>query len=432
MSWVLNCIYGALGALLFPYWLWKLPTADRYRAGIAERLGAYPVLPEGPTRLWVHCASVGEASIPRRLVAELRDRHPNWEIVFSTNTDTGASRLRDLYPQCRVFYMPLDFSFCTDRALDRVRPRAVVLVELEVWPNFLEACRKRNIPTAIVSGRIGHGSRKLLRALHRLWPPLWDPVRLCCARSADDAAGFRAAGVPPDRIFACGSLKYDALKVEPDAGKRAELAHLFGIRPDTPVLVAGSTHRGEEVAIGRAYRDLKIRHRDLRLIVAPRHIERAAEAAAALEARGLPVARRTALAAGGPGPPEDAVIVLDTIGELTACYGLATCAFVGRSLSPPGGGQNMMEPAALGKPVLVGPHTGNFKPEMNLLSRSDAVVVVRDSTELAREVDRVLRNPDEARRLGNAAQQVILQSQGATGRTLEMLEALLAVERPVR
>jgi len=430
MSFLLDCLYLVAGTCLLPYWLWKLPTARRYRSGILQRLGFAPkAYPRGSRRLWVHCASVGEAALPARLLTELKQRYPDWQIVFSTNTDTGAARLRELYPGSSVFYMPLDFSPCVRMALRRVRPDLVMLVELELWPNFAEVCRLLGVPMAIINGRIGPGSRRLLRLLSRLWPPLWGAVRLCCARSQQDAAGFVDAGLPADRIFDCGMLKCDGLAAQPDADREGHLRAVFAIQADAPVLVAGSTHRGEEAILGAAYRDLKIGHRSLRMVVAPRHIERAAEVIAALRARGLPVVSKTALDTGAARALGDEVIVLDTIGDLVACYGLATCAFVGRSLVPPGGGQNVMEPAALGKPVLTGLYTANFRPEMSLLKAVGAALVVRDHVELRRDIDRLLSSPGLAERMGTAGRAVVLHARGATLRTMEKLEPLLRSAR---
>jgi 3-deoxy-D-manno-octulosonic-acid transferase len=429
MHLLLDCLYVLGGALLLPYWLYKLPQAPRYRAGLLERLGRSPELPPEPKRLWIHCASVGEAAIPRRLVAELAERHPNWETVFSTNTDTGAARLRELYPESTVFYMPLDLSLAAWSALQRIRPDVVVLVELELWPNFVDACRRRGVPVAIINGRIGAGSRAMLGLLGRLWGRLWDAVSVCCARSADDAEGFAAAGMPPERVFECGMLKCDGLSVEADASKLRHLHELFAIDPRSAVLVAGSTHRGEEVAVATAYRDLKRDRRDLRLIIAPRHVERAGEVLAAVRARGLPVAAKTDLEAGRATASGDEVIVVDTIGDLVDCYALATCVFVGRSLVPPGGGQNVMEPAALGKPVLVGPHMANFAPEMRMLRDAGAAVVVRSRAELARQVAHLLAEPAEVERMGRAGRRTITDSRGATRRTMERLEPLLKSAR---
>ncbi|MHC4789639.1 MAG: 3-deoxy-D-manno-octulosonic acid transferase, partial [Planctomycetota bacterium] len=367
MNWILNALYLVAGLFLLPYWAWKLPRAERYRAGIRQRFGFSPILPGGVMRLWVHCASVGEAAIPRELVSRLARRHPDWQFAFSTNTNTGAARLRELYPDWPVFYMPLDFSPCVQLALQRARPRAVLLVELELWPNFAEACASAGVPMAIVNGRISPNSRRLLRAVSRLWPRLWDAVRVCCARSQADALSFERAGLPADRILNCGMLKCDGLPLEADRERQAELRELFAIEPGQPVLVGGSTHRGEEAVLATSYRTLLRSHRTLRLIVAPRHMERSREVVAAVRGRGLPVVTMTALAGGAAAASNTDVVVLDTIGDLMSCYGLATCAFVGRSLLPPGGGQNVLEPAALGKPVLSGPHTANFSPEMVLL-----------------------------------------------------------------
>jgi len=424
MSFILDCLYVLAGVFALPYWLWKLPQAPRYRAGLLQRLGFSPRMPEGVRRLWVHCASVGEASIPRELVARFRRGHPDWHIVFSTNTDTGAARLRELYPRWPVFYMPLDFSPCVRAALGRVRPDVALLVELELWPNFVRACRTQGVRTAIVNGRISPRSRRLLRVLGLLCRELWDCVEVCCARSDDDAAGFVAAGMAPGKVFNCGSLKCDNLTVQVDPARQNYLRQLFAIAPGAPVLVAGSTHHGEESILATAYRDLRLKHRDLRLIVAPRHIERAREAAAAVRARGLPVLTKTELEGGRAVASGSEVIVVDTIGDLVSCYALATCAFVGRSLVAPGGGQNVMEPAALGKPVLTGPHTANFASEMTHLINTGGALVVRGRRELTRQVDRLLSDPALAEQMGKAGRQIIQESRGATERALSRLEGL--------
>ncbi|MCK4283932.1 MAG: 3-deoxy-D-manno-octulosonic acid transferase [Candidatus Brocadiae bacterium] len=424
MSFILDCLYLLAGVVVLPYWLWKLPQAPRYRAGLLQRLGFSPRMPEAARRLWVHCASVGEAAIPRQLVARFRRRHPDWHIVFSTNTNTGAARLHELYPESPVFYMPLDLSPCVRTALSRVRPDVVLLVELEFWPNFVRACRTQGVRTAIINGRIGVRSRHLLGVLGLLCRGLWDSVQVCCARSSDDAAGFLAAGMPPAKVFNCGSLKCDNLTVEVDPAKERYLRRLFAIAPGVPVLVGGSTHHGEESILATLYRDLRLKHRGLRLIIAPRHIERAREAAAAVRARGLPVLRKTELEGGKAVASSSEVIVVDTVGDLVACYALATCAFVGRSLMAPGGGQNMMEPAALGKPVLIGPYTANFGPEMSHLTSAGAALVVRGPRELARQVDRLLSDPALADQMGKAGQRIVRESRGATERALSRLECL--------
>ena len=423
MRWILNALYLDFLLLAAPYWLWKAPQGRRYRSGLLERLG-FVKRRRGERRcLWVHAASVGEASVPRSLVEVFRKAHPDWEVVFSTVTDTGADRLRSLYPDCRVFYWPLDLSWCVARSLDRIRPSAVALVELEVWPNFLLSCLDRRIPAAIVSGRINRPSARFLRGLTRLCPQMWEAVRLCCARSARDAELFVHAGLPRGRIFTTGSLKYDALPLQADTAERERLRAELGLAPDGSVLVAGSTHPGENEVLCDVYRKLRREHDGLRLILVPRHVELASQTARSVRSMGLPVARKSEL---GPAPPsQDDVIVIDTIGELITCYSLATCVFVGKSLLPPGGGQNMMEPAALGKPVVVGPHTGNFQPEMELLARREGVAIVRGREGLLGEVERLLNDPGAAGTLGKNARDAVLESRGATDRTLARLEGAL-------
>ena len=425
MIWLLDCLYLALGACLLPLWLVNLPRARRYRAGLRQRLGWPPRLPPDRKRLWIHCASVGEAAIPRLLVEQFRKRHPDWQIVFSTNTDTGTARLRALYPGATVFFMPLDLSPCVALALRRIAPSLLVLVELEVWPNMAAACAERRIPIAIVNGRINEGSQRLLGALRRLYPRLWRGVPVCCARSAEDAEGFARAGLPVDRIFNCGMLKCDQPARELPPEELARLRALFHIAPGVPVLVAGSTRAGEESILAEAFRDLTRKYRRLRMIVAPRHVERAREAMAAVRGRGLPAVAKTDLDTGWNAATGNEVIVVDTIGDLPACYALATAAFVGGSLIPPGGGQNVMEPAAQGKPVLTGPHTANFRPEMEMLAAAGAVQVVRDASELTDELDRLLLDPARVERMGAAGRRTVEANRGASERTLKHLEALM-------
>ncbi len=424
MHWLLDCLYAEAAALAAPYWLWKIPQARRYRAGLLERVGLAPQMDPDTPRLWVHAASVGEAGIPRTLVQQFRLSHTDWEVVFSTFTDTGASRLRELYPDCTIFYWPLDFSFSVEHAIRRISPSAVALVEQELWPNFLGACRRHDVPVAVVNGRISSSSARLARGLNRFFPRLWEPVKLCCARSEDDARRFGEAGLDADRIEVTGSLKYDTLPDEADEDAVGALRRSFNISPDQKVLVGGSTHPGEEEMLCDVYLGLREQFPSLRLVLVPRHIERAPAVARAVRNRNLPLVQKSRLGsrdeAGG-----NEVILVDTIGELVDCYGLADCVFVGRSLVEPGGGQNMMEPAALGKPVLVGPHTGNFEPEMKYLRKRDAVRVVQSAGELAGACRDLLSDPRQAQDLGRRAREAVRESRGATPTTLRLLEEML-------
>lgn len=420
----LDFIYALVGFLLLPLWLCKLPRGQRYRSGVLQRLGLVPRLDERP-RVWIHCASVGEASIPKAVVERLRTESPCWDIVFSTNTDTGAQRLGELYPGSTVFYYPLDFSPCVSATLRRVKPCAVLLVELEVWPNFMRLCNRRGVPVCIVNGRIGQGSRRLWGRAQHILPWMWKSVRACCARSEDDARGFIAAGLPETLVHNCGSLKYDALSLEPDATRVAELRQAFGLADSAKVIVGGSTWAGEEAALAAAVRTLLADRQDLRLIIAPRHVERADSAEAEIRSTGLDVVRMTDIAGGRARPARQDVILVDSVGILTDCYGLADCAFVGRSLVDPGGGQNMMEPAGLGVPVVVGMHTGNFRPEMKLLRQAGGIIEVEDAGELQTALARILDDAGFANRVGAAGRSVVIAARGAVDRTMGHVGAVL-------
>lgn len=424
MRWLFNIFYAGALCGAAPYWLWRMPRARRYRVGVSQRLGRMPRFGPG-RRLWVHTVSVGEAAIPKGLVARFRERHPDWEVVLSTATDTGAQRLREMYPDLPVLYWPFDFSPCVDRAMQRVRPTAVVLVELEVWPNFQLACWERHIPVVIVNGRINPPSARLLRFIRGLQPAVWRAVHACCARSTEDALRFVWAGLAPGKIVTTGSLKYDALALGADPESVDALRRLFCMAEGDRVLVGGSTHPGEEDVLCGVYGRLTADVPGLRLVLAPRHVERAKALERRLSQLGLKVLRKSCLDAGRCRVAGDEVILVDTIGDLPTCYALASCCFVGRSMHPPGGGQNVMEAAALGKPVVVGPHTGNFRPEMQLLQSRNAVVVVHDEGELEAQTRRLLVDRAEGMALGERARQAIVEARGATGRTLEHMERVL-------
>lgn len=429
---ILDALYcpALFGAL--PYWLCKIPQARRYRAGVIERLGF--VTPRESSRkcLWIHCASVGEASIPRELVRRFRERHPDWQIVFSTMTDTGAERLRKLYPGSGVFYWPLDLSGCVDRALDRVRPDMLLLVEQELWPNAILGFRAAGVPVGIINGRIRQSSVPFVRTLIRLLRPISEAIRFCCARSEADAERYASVGLLRSRISVSGSLKYEALDAEVSPEEVEKLRSLFGFSPESPVLVGGSTHPGEESLIAQVWDNLRKEYPDLRLVLAPRHIERADQLAVELSSAGFQVVRKTDLEDSAAQPDDDCLVLVDTIGDLVACYAMATCVFVGRSLFPPGGGQNMMEPAALGRPVIVGEHTGNFDPEMEILNDSRAVIQVGDEEELQRVCARLLGNPAERKELGRNARNAIRKNQGAAAKTIQHVERLIGTVRSMR
>ncbi|HHT9140012.1 MAG TPA: 3-deoxy-D-manno-octulosonic acid transferase, partial [Candidatus Tripitaka californicus] len=316
---------------------------------------------------------------------------------------------------------------------------------LEIWPNFLVAAHERRIPVIVVNGRISAKSVRAFKAISRLSGAFREALNarenFYCARSQADASRFLELGIAEERVLVTGNVKYDSLPVEVPLERKERLRQIFKLRPEDLVLVGGSTHPGEEEILLRVFKTLKTELPALRLILVPRHIERAPEIEEKVLALGLPCVRRSGLAVSeanllegqalnpvGSGqviPPErEGIIVVDTVGELQHIYSLAHCVFVGKSLKGIGG-QNVMEPAGLARPILFGPHMENFSEEANLLLESGGARKVGDEGELLRAVRDVLTHSQPAEAMGQRAREVVLKNRGATLRSLEVLERLL-------
>jgi 3-deoxy-D-manno-octulosonic-acid transferase len=345
-------------------------------------------------------------------------------VVVTATTDTGFRVAKERYPGRRVEFYPPDLSWIVRGALDRLRPDLVVLVESEVWPKFLGAVAARGIPVALVNGRISERSASRFRRAARVTRPLVASLATVCAQVETYARRFRSMGVAPERCFVTGNLKLDNVPLASERARSERFAALFGEAATSPLLVAGATHPTEERDVGRIVRRLREAGVPLRAVVAPRHPGRAAAAEADLRHEGLDVVRRSTLVDGGPAPRAGPVILLDTVGELESVYSLADVVFVGGSLLRHGG-HNMMEPASLGKPVAVGPHTFNFRGEVDLLLAADGIAMVEDADALFGVLSRWLAAPEEAAAVGRRAREAILASKGATARTVEVLAPLL-------
>ncbi len=413
-----------VGAVLigFPWLLWKGVRGKGFARRVRERLGAGLARLPAPTRprILVHGVSVGEIKVAAAMVRAIQAAHPALEVVLSTTTDTGLSMARRLCPEKAIVRFPADPSPVVRRFLARVRPALVLLVELEIWPNFLRLANKRGIPVVVVNGRItelSHG--KYLGFRHLL--PQFNRISLFCVQLEEYAERFLALGVDPARVLVTGNVKADALptgRVDPGA----ELARLLG-GAALPVVVAGSTHAPEEEIVARAWRASGARSR---LVLVPRHPERAREIEARLAALGFGVQSLSALRSGEPSDIRRIALV-DTIGELEAIYGLADLVFVGGSLVAHGG-QNMLEPAAQGRAVLFGPHVANFAQEAALLLSSGAALRVDGEQDLARAIRELLGDEPERSRMGAAAMHVVSGQRGATARTLAVLSGLVLDE----
>jgi len=416
-------MYALYSAVLGVGLLAYLPAflARRRRAGygrdLAQRFGRLgDGLPPEP-RCWIHAVSVGESAAAVPLVEEIRRRWPELGIVVSTITPTGARIVAERLAGAATHrYFPIDLPGPVRRALDAARPRFFIAIETELWPNFLRALARRRIPAMIANGRISDRSFRRYRWVRVLMRRVLANVSVFAMQTEEDARRIIALGAPPSRVVVTGNLKSDL--VPGAAGDEPAIwRERLGLGADARLWIAGSTHRGEEALVLDAFLSARTRCPGLALLLAPRHPERAGEVEDLIRARGLAPVRRSRLPAGGaPG----AVVILDTVGELAALYALAEVVFVGGSLVPIGG-HNVLEPAMRGKPVLVGPHTSNFREGAELLQRSGGGLVVKDGPELERELARLLEDRDLARRMGEAARDAFAGRQGAVSATLDLI-----------
>jgi len=402
-----------------------LLVSGRWRRGLGERLGGGPRRDGDRPCLWVHGASVGEVTLARGFVAAWRQAHPDWDVAVSAFTPTGREIARKNFPDCTVCLFPLDFKTCIRRAFRRIRPSAVALVELEVWPNFMRVAKSRGVPVVVVNGRISGRSVRRYR-----WLPFRSTFRRVtrfCAQSEEFAARAREAGFDPASVTVTGNMKFDGLPEPPPAESRGALSGRLGIAEGERVLVGGSTHDPEERILLAAYEELKAAIPSLRLILVPRHPERAKDVALAAAEAGFETVLKTAVDRGET-PPPDAVVVVDTVGELRSIWALAEVAYVGGSLTPRGG-QNIMEPAALGRPVVFGPVMDNFREARDILLAAGGCVQVSGREALLPALLRLFQDRAAAAAMGDCAAAAFRGRQGATRRNVEALDAVLALRR---
>jgi 3-deoxy-D-manno-octulosonic-acid transferase len=370
--------------------------------------------------LWVHAVSVGEVSAAEPLVKALRRDYPNAPLVLTTVTPTGSERVRQLFGDS-VFhvYLPYDLPFAVSQFLRRVRPRLAIIVETEIWPNLYFACHKRGIPMMIVNARLSERSLRGYKPLYGLVRSALRCVRQISAQSRTDAARYRLLGAEPSQIVVSGNLKFDMPVPDGAVAEGAKLRGQWGAR--RPVWIAASTHEGEEMAVLEAHLEVLKRLPDALLLIAPRHPERFKAVEHSVHSLGFALATRSVDRV--PAAAHQ-VFVIDSMGELMPFYAAADLAFVGGSLVPIGG-HNVLEPASLAKPVLVGPHTFNFEEITLTLIREGGAVRVADQRQLGRDALELLRDAARRGRMGEAAREVFDSERGAVGRVMTLIDGLL-------
>lgn len=424
MAWLLNLVYTSVAFLAAPWLLYRRYVLKKRFGDVRQKLfGLLPVRKSSRSAIWLHAVSVGEVIQLGPVLEQLTASLPQHDFYISTTTCTGYEVACKLYPTHRVCYFPLDFSWSVNQALTRVSPVAVILVELELWPNFIAAAARRKIPVILINGRVSPRSFRSYRWIRPVLQSILPRLSKIATQNQTYADRLLYLGARPSQVHVTGSIKFDRIEASRSNPKTMEIRQSFGIHGDDVVFIAGSTQPTEEAFALQTYQKLRADFPQLRLILVPRHKERFEEVAALVLQSGLPLSRRSKCvdhAAVSTQSNEPPVLLLDTMGELAACWGLADVAFVGGSLTRRGG-QNMIEPAGYGAAVLFGPHTHNFKDIVAMLLEADAATVVRTPEELTATVRRLLVDTKAAQEMGERARQLVLNQHGATKRTVELI-----------
>jgi 3-deoxy-D-manno-octulosonic-acid transferase len=422
MGILLDGVYALGLAALSPVWLYRMIRHGRYRRGLGQKFGAAPIRYGLQPIIWIHGVSVGEINAARTLVQEIHGQLPDFQVVITSTTDTGYETACKAFGKDHVvFRWPLDFSLAVSRALNRVRPSLVVLMEGDVWPNFLAACNARGIPVVVVNGRMSENKGyPRYRRLGSFAAKLFNRLTAIGVQDDSYAQRFHALGVDDDKIHVTGMLKFDTAEVADRIAGQDELAAALGLTPSLNLVVGGGTAAGEEEILLEIYEHLRKRHPQVRLALVPRKIERAGEVARLISAHGYTPVRRSARPDGTKAEelPGNAVILGDTMGDLRKFYAMCRCAFVGRSLVPQGG-SDMIEAAALGKATAFGPYTFNF-PQADALAANGCTRIAHAKS-LEATLEMWISNPATAAKAAGTAQEYIRSRKGATKRNVELI-----------
>ncbi|MBF0144165.1 MAG: 3-deoxy-D-manno-octulosonic acid transferase, partial [Magnetococcales bacterium] len=451
-------LYDALWVLTFlclwPYWGWRHLASQKYRRTLPQRLGILTAntgwppgndLP-GPPRIWIHAVSVGEVMAAKGLIANLDRLLPNHALVLSTTTKTGQELARSTLPQVKAFlYMPFDLRWCVGRAVDAIRPEVAIVMETELWPNLFRLLHNSGARIIVANGRISPRSFPRYRRLRPLMARLLAPIDLFAAQSEADAQRIAAIGLDPGKITVTGNIKFDQATRIPGPKEMAPLREKLGLSPTPPhpsseasersprssppdptlppIWVAASTHPGEETTILEAHSQLRKRWPDLRLVLVPRHPERAESIAAIAGPAHGSMQTGCLFFSRECRHWTNQTLIVDQIGWLNRLYGLARFAFIGGSLVPHGG-QNLLEAAAWSIPSLIGPHMFNFREPTNAILAANGAIQIDSADSLVRAADSLLDDPALCQTMGHNARETISRHTGALDRTLAAIHRL--------
>lgn len=426
---IYNILLLISAIFLIPYYLLKMLLTGKYRRSFWQKLGftkseAFKNM-TGYPRIWIHAVSVGEVTAAAPIIAALKEQMPASCILLSTSTETGREMAEKIITATTaMIYFPLDIPFVVRRMLNNVRPNVFVMIETELWPNFLRSCKDFGVKTLLINGRISPRSFKRYHATRFFWKRVLNLVDEAAVISETDAQRLSAIGKPYGSISVFGNAKYDSLasKASPDVKDRMELR--LNLKADEKIFVAGSTHESEEEVVASVYRKVLEHHTDLKLILVPRHIERTPEVLNVLRNAGFNDIITLSEIDGGRKRQHERIIVVDRIGELFKIYSLATLVFCGGSLVPRGG-QNILEAAAWGKIVFFGPHMEDFEGEKLLLEWCGAGITVHSGDELAARILESIGKDEKLKSIGEKGRQAVLSNTGASQRYADLVRTKL-------
>jgi len=433
MYFVYNYLFSIALLITTPFFLFRMATTRRFRKGMAERWGFY-----GPTgrdlnaehSIWIQAASVGEVTAALPLINSLRKEYPEEKIILTCQTAAGRDLARKKLGSGVVAILsPLDLGWVINKLISVSRPRVLILVETEIWPGMIMTARRKEIPIVIVNGRISTSSFRGYSKVNFLVGPLLKMVTAFGMRSEEDASRIRRLGAPSDRVTVTGNIKFDSLPgPELPRDSRKELEEILGLESKDMMFVGGSTYEGEDLILYEAYLDFRESYPGLRLLLAPRHMERVGAIEEVLRSRNQAYSLYTSLLNLPMAQKKSEVVILDVMGVLSDHYGLATVAFIGRSLRGYGG-QNPIEPASFGCPIIFGPHMENFREIADDLVQAGGAVRIRNEGELSEELARLLSDPVRRNEMGENARRLVEKCRGASRRNLELIRIIFPEEK---
>jgi len=418
-------IYTTALILLSPYFLLKELFYPKHLQGLRERLGKLPqtLNKEGKPSIWIHGVSVGEVLAARGLAKKLKEKYPETPLFISATTITGMDMAeKNFKEKSGCFFFPLDIPFALERTFSQVKPKLCILMEGELWPNFLATAKRYGARVVLANGRISDRSFKRYLLISPLFRKVLKNIDLFCMQTEEDKKRIISIGAPEERVVVTGNLKFDSDELLSSRKDVEKLAELLGFSDGIPLLIAGSTGSGEEEIILRAFARVKEKHPKVRLLIAPRHPERFDEVEELVKRFSLPYIRRSRIKKKERGKP---VVILDTIGELAPLYRYGRAVFVGGSLIPRGG-HNILEPASQGKPVIFGHHMENFRAIASMVLAEGGAIEVRNEEELTRAFLLLIEDENRFHRMGEASREVVRKNRGTIERTIKSIASLLS------